>query len=180
MSYISNSEDEETHGLVFAKILFAFDSSKMEKEKENKSKLKKTEKLYIDVPKGAIVEVISKDMGGWTKVEYQSAIGFVPTNYMQILETKAKVTYNYTPKESEPWLIKITKGDMLTVHKQDPSGWWTGTTSAGKKGMFPANYVRIIHYLSNGELDDDDDEDDDDPPQGNSLLFEIIHLISNL
>ena len=147
---------------MFAKVVTSFDASKLNAESEQKTRYKKAEKLYIDVSKGTVVEILSREPDNWTKVENNGERGLVPSDHLQILETKAKVLYNYKPNSDQTWLLEIKKGDMIAVKKQNPSGWWNGTTSSGKTGLFPGNYVRILHYLSNGELDEEDEDEEDE------------------
>lgn len=43
---------------------------------------------------------------------------------------------------SEAGELEFRKGDVITVLRKDDSGWWEGRTPDGKKGIFPANYVK--------------------------------------
>jgi hypothetical protein len=153
------SGEDEILGVVFAKVLLSFDATKANAESDKK-RLKKTERIYIDVTKGSIIEILSKEPENWTKIEDNGEIGLVPSNILKILETKAKVIYNYKPPSNQTWLLEVKKGELLTILKQNPSGWWNGTNSDGKTGLFPGNYVQILHYLSDGELDLEEEEDE--------------------
>jgi uncharacterized protein YgiM (DUF1202 family) len=159
---ISISGEDEITGLVFAKVLVSFDASKMNAESEQKTRYKKAEKFYLDVTKGTVVEVLSREPDNWTKIEENGEKGLVPSDCLQILETKAKVLYNYRPPANQTWLLEIKKGDIITVKKQNLSGWWNGVNAQGKSGLFPGNYARILHFLSNGDLDLEEEEDEDE------------------
>ncbi|KAG5684666.1 hypothetical protein PVAND_013884 [Polypedilum vanderplanki] len=56
---------------------------------------------------------------------------------------KVTVLYDFTSEiENE---LSIIAGEILTVTDRDVgNGWWEGTNSAGKRGIFPASYVEEI------------------------------------
>lgn len=54
---------------------------------------------------------------------------------------KAKALFDYQAAESNELSFDI--GDIITVTKQDASGWWEGSCK-GRTGMFPGNYVEVI------------------------------------
>ena len=54
---------------------------------------------------------------------------------------KAKALFDYAAADATELGFSI--GDIITVTKQDSSGWWEGE-SKGKHGMFPGNYVELI------------------------------------
>ena len=39
--------------------------------------------------------------------------------------------------------LDLAEGDVVTVLKQDPSGWWQGEVD-GRIGWFPFNYVQVV------------------------------------
>jgi len=39
--------------------------------------------------------------------------------------------------------LSFKEGDIITVLKQDSSGWWQGSTLEGRIGIFPRNYVEL-------------------------------------
>jgi len=53
------------------------------------------------------------------------------------------VTALHNHQASEAGELEFRKGDVITVLRKDDSGWWEGRTPDGKKGIFPANYVRL-------------------------------------
>jgi len=53
----------------------------------------------------------------------------------------AKALYPYTGATPEE--LSFQEGDMLTILKKDPGGWWEGELR-GKRGWLPANYVQEI------------------------------------
>jgi len=48
----------------------------------------------------------------------------------------------YDHEAKEPGELTFKKGDFITVTEKDKSGWWTGCTTNGETGVFPANYVK--------------------------------------
>ncbi|XP_050442665.1 SH3 domain-containing kinase-binding protein 1 [Adelges cooleyi] len=58
---------------------------------------------------------------------------------------EAVVQFDYTAQEPDELTLK--KGDVVTDVKPMPDGWMEGFKD-GKKGMFPDNYVKIVHTSS--------------------------------
>ena len=54
---------------------------------------------------------------------------------------KARALYDYAAADGTE--LGFNAGDIITVTKQDNSGWWEGQLN-GKEGMFPGNYVELI------------------------------------
>jgi len=40
-----------------------------------------------------------------------------------------------------PVELTLTEGEVLTVSKKDPSGWWEAHRANGVQGMIPSSYV---------------------------------------
>eukprot|EP00041_Stephanoeca_diplocostata_P026295 m.705816 g.705816 ORF g.705816 m.705816 type:complete len:1074 (+) comp22930_c0_seq1:209-3430(+) len=51
---------------------------------------------------------------------------------------RAKALYDYEAQDADE--LALTAGDIISITKKDPSGWWQGR-KAGKEGLFPGNYV---------------------------------------
>lgn len=49
-----------------------------------------------------------------------------------------KATWDYNA--NEPGELSFKLGDIITVIKEDPSGWWIGSAN-GAEGQFPANFT---------------------------------------
>ncbi|KAL4816723.1 SIR2-like domain-containing protein [Aspergillus spinulosporus] len=59
--------------------------------------------------------------------------------------TSAKAIYDYTPKpDYYASDIPLRTGEIVYDIDRSSEGWWLGTNSAGKSGLFPSNYVRIL------------------------------------
>jgi len=58
-------------------------------------------------------------------------------------DASTTVTALHNHQASEAGELEFRKGDVITVLRKDDSGWWEGRTPDGKKGIFPANYVRL-------------------------------------
>jgi len=43
--------------------------------------------------------------------------------------------------------ISLSEGAIVTIHNQDPDGWWNGTLN-GNTGIFPGSYVELISDTS--------------------------------
>jgi len=54
---------------------------------------------------------------------------------------QAKAIYAYAGQTQDE--LSFKEGDVITIHKKDPGGWWEGELS-GKRGWIPANYVQEI------------------------------------
>jgi len=54
---------------------------------------------------------------------------------------KAKAMYPYAGQTQDE--LSFKEGDVITIHKKDPGGWWEGELN-GKRGWIPANYVQEI------------------------------------
>lgn len=52
------------------------------------------------------------------------------------------VQFDYAAREPDELTLK--KGDVITDIKPMPEGWMEGFKD-GKKGMFPDNYVKVVH-----------------------------------
>lgn len=50
--------------------------------------------------------------------------------------------YNYVAQEDDELTLK--KGDIITGIKVMLGGWWEGTLR-DKRGMFPDNFVKVLH-----------------------------------
>jgi len=56
----------------------------------------------------------------------------------------ADVIYDYDSGEAED--LKITEGDIVLITERTSDDWWTGEVN-GKKGLFPASYVKRRQIL---------------------------------
>jgi len=116
------------------------------------------------------VQVLEEDDGsGWIKVLDESGgKGLVPASYIKIEEAGTPPTetahraapiqkgsrkyvrglYDYQaqgPDElsiQEGVSIELTSGPSGGMNYAD--GWWEGVDAAGKKGIFPSNYVELV------------------------------------
>jgi len=50
------------------------------------------------------------------------------------------VRANYAYDAEEETELTFAEGDIISVIKEDSSGWWEGSCN-GKRGVFPAVYV---------------------------------------
>lgn len=57
-------------------------------------------------------------------------------------ESVMTVTAMHNHQATEAGELEFRKGDVIVVLRKDESGWWEGRTPDGKKGIFPANYVK--------------------------------------
>jgi len=55
-------------------------------------------------------------------------------------QVKAKYAFNNT----DPSMLQLNAGDIVTILKKEANGWWAGELK-GKKGYFPSNYVEEIN-----------------------------------
>ncbi|KZP18119.1 SH3-domain-containing protein [Athelia psychrophila] len=55
---------------------------------------------------------------------------------------RAFVEYDYLAGEDNE--VDLVEGEVVTDIEQFDEGWWSGTNSSGKNGLFPANYVELI------------------------------------
>ena len=55
---------------------------------------------------------------------------------------KAKVTFEYDATEDDELTLAV--GDIVTNIDQMDGGWWEGELK-GKRGVFPENFVEVIH-----------------------------------
>lgn len=60
-------------------------------------------------------------------------------NSGQQLLVKARFNFQQTNEDE----LTFTKGDIISVSRQEEGGWWEGTLS-GRTGWFPSNYVREV------------------------------------
>ncbi|TBU61870.1 hypothetical protein BD310DRAFT_872749 [Dichomitus squalens] len=117
----------------------------------------------------SIVHVLEEDDGsGWVKVADDSGgKGLVPASYIEVLDgaqTASRVTpflshsqpnveyvrgiYPY--KAQGPDEIDVEEGALIYLTdgpnggRNYADGWWEGTDSSGKKGIFPSNYVEDV------------------------------------
>jgi myosin-1 len=52
-----------------------------------------------------------------------------------------RALYDYEAQDADE--LTLSAGDIVTVSRKDPSGWWQGRLN-GKVGLFPGNYVEEI------------------------------------
>lgn len=60
-------------------------------------------------------------------------------NSGQQLLVKARFNFQQTNEDE----LTFTKGDIISVSRQEEGGWWEGTFN-GRTGWFPSNYVREV------------------------------------
>ena len=60
-------------------------------------------------------------------------------NSGQQLLVKARFNFQQTNEDE----LTFTKGDIISVSRQEEGGWWEGTLG-GRTGWFPSNYVREV------------------------------------
>ncbi|CAG05788.1 unnamed protein product [Tetraodon nigroviridis] len=60
-------------------------------------------------------------------------------NSGQQLLVKARFNFQQTNEDE----LTFTKGDLISVSRQEEGGWWEGTLN-GRTGWFPSNYVREV------------------------------------
>ncbi|XP_046848947.1 CD2-associated protein-like isoform X1 [Xenia sp. Carnegie-2017] len=66
----------------------------------------------------------------------------LPTNPMSDKSSRAKVTFDYDAENDDELTLK--EGDIVKVLDQEEEGWWKGELK-GKIGVFPSNFVELIH-----------------------------------
>jgi len=76
--------------------------------------------------------------GGQPKIQVQPGRGGPPPGPKAPSEPRAKALYPYQGQTQDE--LSFNEGDILTIHKKDPGGWWEGELS-GKRGWVPANYL---------------------------------------
>ena len=54
---------------------------------------------------------------------------------------EATVLYDYAATDATE--LNISEGEVITVTKEDDSGWWEGKNKSGQTGLFPGNYVKM-------------------------------------
>jgi len=64
-----------------------------------------------------------------------------PTSSASASRPQAKALYEYQAADATE--LGFAVGDIITVTKQDDSGWWEGECN-GKAGMFPGNFVELL------------------------------------
>lgn len=52
-----------------------------------------------------------------------------------------KARFNFRQNNEDE--LSFSKGDLITVTRQEEGGWWEGTLT-GRTGWFPSNYVREV------------------------------------
>lgn len=62
--------------------------------------------------------------------------------FLPLSTVSAIVEYEYTAKEGDE--LTLVKGAIIHSIKMQPGGWWEGTLTSGKTGMFPDNFVRVL------------------------------------
>jgi len=54
---------------------------------------------------------------------------------------RAKALYDYPGQTADE--LTFREGDIITIIKKDPGGWWEGELN-GQRGWIPANYVEEL------------------------------------
>ncbi|KAL5336306.1 SIR2-like domain-containing protein [Aspergillus crustosus] len=58
---------------------------------------------------------------------------------------RAKAEYDYAPdSENSTSDIPLEAGEIICNIERNSDGWWRGTNSKGKRGLFPSNYVSTL------------------------------------
>ncbi|EIN12379.1 hypothetical protein PUNSTDRAFT_97060 [Punctularia strigosozonata HHB-11173 SS5] len=119
----------------------------------------------LSVAEGTDVEVLEEDDGsGWVKVDdRRGGKGLVPASYVEYVDGAVsglpptgpgdqaeyvRAIYDYAAQGGDE--IGFREGETIRL-SDGPSGgrnyadgWWEGFDSAGKKGIFPSNYVQPV------------------------------------
>jgi len=130
---------------------------------------------YLSFKKGDELIILEKNKSWWTGCHPSNRTkeGFIPANYIEIIETTKSSSKTSSPKNSsltlspsptsEPKVLlealfdfkgtkshhlSFTKGDRVVLVEKDlkNKGWWRGYLEADptKSGKFPTNYVKEL------------------------------------
>jgi hypothetical protein len=58
---------------------------------------------------------------------------------------QARALWDYNLNNEEPEDLAFDKGAIIEVIKENNEDWWTGKCN-GRSGIFPSNYVEILHH----------------------------------
>ncbi|KAG6827113.1 hypothetical protein H0H92_013157 [Tricholoma furcatifolium] len=152
-SIASSDSTEESHPT--ARVLFDFKPTS-----EFELEVSGDQTLLVAQAQGQTVDVIEADDGsGWVKVaDMQGKDGLVPASYLQHGDGRPPATQSssghrvralYAYEAQGPDEISLVEGQTIEL-TPGPSGgqnygdgWWEGIDSAGRRGIFPSNYVSL-------------------------------------
>ncbi|CAE6529361.1 unnamed protein product [Rhizoctonia solani] len=120
----------------------------------------------VSITEDTTVQVVEPDDGsGWVKVvNERGAEGLVPATYVEIVAPAlnkrrapppptrnapaaklVKALYSYEAQGDDELSLKEGMTYELTPNGESAGdGWWEGTDSSGRKGIFPSNYVERV------------------------------------
>ncbi|KAG6908313.1 hypothetical protein DXG01_005349 [Tephrocybe rancida] len=149
-SFVSSRSSRDSIGEAYptARVLFDFTP---------------TSEFELEVAEGATVRVVEADDGsGWVKVaNMRGKDGLVPASYLEHevsgsvppaiqgpAEQHVRAVYAYEAQGQDE--LDLVEGQTIEL-TSGPSGgqnygngWWEGVNSAGRRGIFPSNYVEFM------------------------------------
>ncbi|KAJ3360064.1 hypothetical protein GGF32_008651 [Allomyces javanicus] len=110
-----------------------------------------TDGSELDLRKGQVVHLVPDDGGepndGWIKVRHGGRQGFVPHNYVQVLDAVgpdtafAQALFAYQAQNDDE--VSVQEGDLMEVLKKDVDGWMEVSVN-GRIGQIPTSYATVL------------------------------------
>ncbi|RKP17196.1 hypothetical protein ROZALSC1DRAFT_24449, partial [Rozella allomycis CSF55] len=89
-----------------------------------------------------VLFITSKEDPDWYYAYLDGAEGFVPFNYIEVLQpsSDARCLFDYCEANNEE--LSFREGDLVTIYDTRDDNWWIACLK-GRFGFVPANYVEI-------------------------------------
>jgi uncharacterized protein YgiM (DUF1202 family) len=129
--------------------------------------------ILTTLKKGETVEVLEKG-SEWSKVVFNQTIGYVPTNYLEIVENSTQtpsekigkigtvkasdLNIRTGPSTSYNIISKVYKGDTILILDESTDGWYKVETITGVIGWCSGSYIENIREGSLQSYGLSDDE----------------------
>ena len=88
---------------------------------------------------GDILDLLRKDPSGWWEAQLQGKRGKIPHTFVEEFIEKIQAIHPY--KATRAIELSFSAGDVMTLKKRDPSGWWQAEFN-GKLGEVPATFFK--------------------------------------
>jgi len=156
---------------------------------------------------GDIITNIDQQEGGWWDGTLKGQRGVFPDNFVKVVvkdgpkgpvnkvpdtsksntngvvlraETqhrKCRVVYSYQPANEDE--LELNADDVIEVLEEVEEGWWKGVLR-GRTGVFPSNFVEIIHEGGGGNnVRNEDDTTDNKPKMRGSVIQDAMNKLKS-
>ena len=67
----------------------------------------------------------------------------------------ARVRFDYDPNETKVGDLELKRDEIILIIEKSHTGLWRGRRKDGVEGLFPSNYIQVLHDASAVVFDED-------------------------